>query len=756
MKLRLAAPIIAIITCGLLFVSGATSVISEATLDAFFKLRGERETSQEIVIVGIDESSLEVLGPWPFSRKTHADLLPHLHKAKVITFDLLFIDSTEDDKTFNDAIESGPPVVFATAHNYNRQMSNSAPILQNQFGSGSIETQSGKSGIVRKIYAQPHTNLLPLSSIILKAANQHHDLPQNNHYINFYGPEFTFLYIPYLDIIEGNYSPDFFSDRFVFIGAQALGLGDVHITPFSSIHPMPGVEIQATILNNILDNSFLTSNVISIFLAVILILLLTQFWPNLPETYVLCSISLLFFFFIAGSYYGFLHNIFIDPTIPISLLLTTYLYHLILQGFWLTKTIIQKINILDKQLQSGIKELYTNIPKNNITQNLPPNKPLFLGSLRRHISNLESGVQAIGLQNHFVNHLLKKETPPLIIWNQTTNEVAIANKTSMDLWKNIQPESLGVPNFHDFLGFVKEHQLKDHPPIDSSKIIQSSIDFLMTVDIAITDYVKPLHFHITLQSLDPIGSGFPGYMASFTDVTEIRHLERVKGEVLSIVSHELKLPLTTILGYGEMLADTLPESQAKYAEEICSHTKHLNRLIEEFLNIERIESGKQNIHHYPFDLLTLLNDGINGVSHVAKLKDIEIQLDVPLKISHLMGDETLILQAYINLLDNAIKFSPNGTVVRTIISELPKTISIEVTDQGPGISTENQEEIFNKFTRDMAHQNISKGFGLGLAFVKQVVKAHRGTIQVLSSDESGTTFLLTLPKNNLQESNILK
>lgn len=600
------------------------------------------------------------------------------------------------------------------------------------------------------MYAQSYTTLPPLSSIILKAANHHQSLPGKNNYINFYGPEFTFLYIPYLDIIEGNYSPEFFSNRFVFIGAQALGLGDVHLTPFSSSHPMPGVEIQATILNNVLDNSFLTSSLISIFLVVILILLLTQFWPNLSEIYVLFSIILFLVFLICGSYYGFLHNKFIDPTIPVTLLLTTYLSHLILQGFWLTKTLIQKINILDKQLQSGIKELYTNIPKDDRTPKSLSKKTLFFGSLRRHISNLESGVQAIGLQNHFVNHLLKEETPPLIIWNQTSSEVAIANKTSMNLWKKLQPANIDIPKFHDFLEFVKEHQLKDHPPIDSSKIIRTSKNLFMTVDIAITDYIKPLHFHITLQSLDPIGSGFPGYMASFTDVTEIRHLERVKGEVLSIVSHELKLPLTTILGYGEMLADTLPDSQAKYAEEICSHTKHMNRLIEEFLNIERIESGKQAIHHFPFDLLTLINDGINGVSHVAKLKDIDIQLDAPIKITHLMGDETLLLQAYINLLDNAIKFSPNGTIVQTIVSESPKSISIEVSDQGPGISTENQEEIFNKFTRDIAHQNISKGFGLGLAFVKQVVKAHSGTIEVLSSNKNGTTFLLTLPKHDFQ------
>lgn len=747
MKLRVATPIIAIILCGLLYLSGVTSVISEATLDAFFQLRGERETSQKIVIIGIDESSLKALGPWPFSRKTHAELLPHLHKSKVITFDLLFIDSTADDDIFNKSIEGGPPVIFATAHDYNRRVSRSAPALQNQFGSGSIETQSGKNGIVRKMYSQNFTTLMPLSSIILQAANQQHVLPGKNHYINFYGPEFTFLYIPYLDVINEKYPPDFFTNRFIFVGAQALGLGDVHMTPFSSNHPTPGVEIQATILNNVLDSSFLELNLIAIFMIVSLILLLTQIWPNLPDIYVFLFIIFFLVFLLAGSFYCFLLNTFIDPTIPIVLLFTTYLSHLVSQGLWLTKTLIQKIDILDKQLQSGVQELYTNVPTEGYSQSTTIKKPQILESLRRHISNLETGVQAIGLQNHFVNHLLKKETPPLIIWNKTSSEVAIANKTSIELWKRLPAKNKEIPNFHDFLSFIKDHQLKDHPPFSPSDIISLSNKLSMTVDIEIADYIKPLHFHITLQSLDPTGSGFPGYMASFTEVTEIRHLERVKGEVLSIVSHELKLPLTTILGYGEMLADTLPVTQAKYAEEICTHTKHLNRLIEEFLSIERIESGKQIIDHFPFDLLTIVEDGINSVSHIASLKEIDIQLDAPIKISHLTGDETLLLQAYINLLDNAIKFSPNGTVVLTVISESLESISIEVKDQGPGISQKNIRNIFNKFTRDTAHQDISKGFGLGLAFVKQAAKSHHGTIRVTSTDNNGASFLLTLPKN---------
>ena len=103
-----------------------------------------------------------------------------------------------------------------------------------------------------------------------------------------------------------------------------------------------------------------------------------------------------------------------------------------------------------------------------------------------------------------------------------------------------------------------------------------------------------------------------GTLAVFQDVTELKELERVKDEVVSIVSHELKLPLTTILGYGEMLAMTLDGAPRQYAGEICSQSRRLNRMIEDFLDIARLESGRQRVRRYPFPPGRMLEDAVAG------------------------------------------------------------------------------------------------------------------------------------------------
>jgi signal transduction histidine kinase len=240
--------------------------------------------------------------------------------------------------------------------------------------------------------------------------------------------------------------------------------------------------------------------------------------------------------------------------------------------------------------------------------------------------------------------------------------------------------------------------------------------------------------------------GFTGILASFTDVTEIRELERLKSEVMNIVSHELRLPLTTIMGFSEMLSESLEGPEREYALQIQSQSARLAKMIGDFLDIARIESGKYLIHKYPFDLLSIIHDASSGVAHSAGVKDIHITYELPQKTTPLLGDESLITQAILNLLDNAVKFSPVSSRVLLSVVEKENMIEITVADEGEGIADIEKPKVFDKFIRGTG-QVQGSGFGLGLSFVKEVVEGHSGEVRVGDSEFGGAEFIILLPKS---------
>ena len=246
---RILSPLFTVVFCLLLAQTQFFPWLADVSLDILFAVRGPKSTSQSIIIVGIDEQTLKGLGPWPFPRSVHARLLEKLGSARSIGFDLIFDHEDAQDTVFLEAITSSPPVSLAVATNYQGELLFPSEILSNHVRIGHIETLLGKDGVVRRVelekWDRPVISATMLSPAgVDEVANNMNGSPT---IINFYGPEFTFLSVSYIDVLQGKVDKDFFRDRLVMIGSQALALGDVHITPFSRKHPVPGVpprEIQ--------------------------------------------------------------------------------------------------------------------------------------------------------------------------------------------------------------------------------------------------------------------------------------------------------------------------------------------------------------------------------------------------------------------------------------------------------------------------------------------------------------------------------
>lgn len=233
-----------------------------------------------------------------------------------------------------------------------------------------------------------------------------------------------------------------------------------------------------------------------------------------------------------------------------------------------------------------------------------------------------------------------------------------------------------------------------------------------------------------------------GYL---TDITAHKDADRLKDELVSTVSHELRTPLASLRGFVELLLtrNFPPEKERQFLGIIDEETKRLNHLIDDFLDIQRIESGRQEYHFSSLDVLALLQ-GIGELFAEASGKH-TLRVEAPAMLRPVRGDEERIRQVLENLLSNAIKFSPDGGEILLRASAAGEEIEVSVTDHGIGIPAEEIPKLFQKFYR-VEHPGMPHlpGTGLGLALVREIVQKHGGRVWAESEPGRGSTFHFTL------------
>lgn len=226
---------------------------------------------------------------------------------------------------------------------------------------------------------------------------------------------------------------------------------------------------------------------------------------------------------------------------------------------------------------------------------------------------------------------------------------------------------------------------------------------------------------------------------------ELAQSENLKNEFISSVSHELRTPLTAIKGWSETLADDMGNDKAtrkKGLNVIISETERLSSIVEDLLDFSKIQSGRFTIKKEKMDILAELEEALLVFSDRAKREGIEVEYNEPEMLSPISGDRNRIRQVFVNILDNAIKYSEEGTVIKVNASEEYGMIYITVTDQGCGISPEDLPKIKKKFYK----ANLTRrGSGIGLAVVDEIVSMLGGSFEIESSLGVGTTVTLSFP-----------
>ncbi|MGH7176872.1 MAG: sensor histidine kinase, partial [Tepidisphaeraceae bacterium] len=253
-------------------------------------------------------------------------------------------------------------------------------------------------------------------------------------------------------------------------------------------------------------------------------------------------------------------------------------------------------------------------------------------------------------------------------------------------------------------------------------------------------------FKVTLSCVTDQADEPAGVVAVLHDMTREREVAEMKNDFVSNVSHELRTPLASIKAYVEMLIDGEADDEKtkrEFYEIIQNEANRLGRLIDNILNISRIESGLVKVNKQPQSVTVILKEAIEVIAPQAMLKQIRIKEELTPVFYQTSADHDMLYQAVLNLMSNAVKYTPEGgsVTVHTSVDEDRRKVIARISDTGVGIPPKDLPFVFDKFYRAEANNRMAKGTGLGLSLVKHIIETvHNGRIFVESHVGQGSCF----------------
>ncbi|MDY2968975.1 MAG: ATP-binding protein [Butyricicoccus pullicaecorum] len=251
----------------------------------------------------------------------------------------------------------------------------------------------------------------------------------------------------------------------------------------------------------------------------------------------------------------------------------------------------------------------------------------------------------------------------------------------------------------------------------------------------------------------PYGENERGIIAVIHDITEQRKLDEARREFIANVSHELRTPLTNVKSYTETLIDAAGElptdTEVKFLSVIAGETDRMTRIVKDLLTLSKLDCGKMDLHFHRFSMQHMVESVYNAMVLEAGNNGLELTLNIQGKMPDMNGDRERLEQVVINILSNAVKYTPSGGhIVLSAARRDEGHVMIRVKDDGMGIPKDDIPRLFERFYRvDKARSRAKGGSGLGLAIAKEMVEAHRGTIYLESQLDEGTTVTVVLPTN---------
>ncbi len=777
--------------------------------DALMRTRGTMAAPGEIVIVAIDDASIARFGRFPWPRTLTAQALDKIAAAqpKVIGVSVLYSDTTTeaDDTALALSIKNaGNVVVAAQLANDGQNRSHwlhPLPVIEQSsaaVGHGNVLTDSdgvaraillreaddesrafwsmaaeiiriGDRAPVGEIHEVPGAvriaaRTVPVitgQSTILAASQSDGAQPEtfkaSRLPIDFIGPTGSFAprTFSFADLLDGRVSAEELRGKYVLIGATAAAMSDRIASPFAKSESedgnqhaalMPGVEVLANTVNTILRQRFYveTSDWMAILvaacIAAAIALVLTVSHERAELVRHVLSLTGLLLLILLASYLVFARLLIVPPLIPALLAF----------GTAVPLTLLYRAMTLSLHLDDRFAELLHESAK------LSPVAMNFNGQPEKHSAGrfwphgANWKLRLLGTLQHqlmarsqFVDRALRSVEDGLLIAD-TEGRIVFANPRASqilsvpekslhgdDLFARLNPVSTEAAGSGNQL---LARLLQTRQPIERELVIGESQPRVYTLRMAA---VVSGEDDSTL-----------GIVATLADITKQRELQQMKNDVMAMVTHEMRTPLTAIKGMSEVLMQFDIEAARRHEMHQTIHeaAQRLSRMIDEYLDLSRLESGARPLQLTPVRLAALVEKNLLLVEPLAAQRGIKLTRRFANDLPGIFVDEDLISRALTNLLSNAIKYSPANTEVVVSARTEGKTAFISVADQGYGVPLELRSRIFEKFFRIPRVEDIdAPGTGLGLAMVREIAELHGGRVLLESEPGSGSTFTLRLP-----------
>ena len=699
-----------------------------------------------ILIVTIDDYSLQQLGQWPWSRAMHAQLLDRLSAANVkgILFDVIF--SEPDSHPANDQLLAQAvcragnvfvPLLREGVARYGQPLGEIEPVAALSDcakGVGHINAEADADGIVRSVYLSegPAQKTRPQLAWLLyeETLTDKGNVPmpgtqalpsaqgwQRAHEIRipFIHSDTGFPTVPYVSVLRGEVPPELLRDRLILIGSTAAGLGDRYVTPQSaSLGTTPGVEIQANILNGLLQqrNIVVLDQRLAALLSVMIVgellgLLLVRPRRALWLTLGAMAAALL------GS--GVLLRLGWWWS-PASSLLGMMLGYLIWNWRRLNAVLAYfgwELARLDSEPKVFPERRRTQAPAGDVLQGQ-------IVALEQAMSRTRDTRRFIadGLEYLPVATLISDPSGRILLANRKAREVFCRGLVGEDMLEQLSDLGYPVP----------------------SNGMPSALSSLEPLEFRDT---QARSLRLDLAPLLPAeGDSVIGWLLSLTDLSVERDAEEQRAVLLRFLSHDLRAPHSAILALLDVQRHQVPGDTQVFNQIELQVRKALN-LTEAFVQLAKAESEAYQFQPSMFAMLLL--DTFDQASSIAHLKNIQLLHDLDEDAEALvLADQSLLTRALFNLLENAIKYSPAGSRISVRVTYAEGWLLCEIADQGRGIAVDELPELFSQYRR-FTSAHGSDGLGLGLSMVKAVVDRHGGRISCRSVVGQGSTFSIQLP-----------